>query len=777
MPNAGPHASPRPCREVARVELWATYAEYLERRRLLTVTATFNPATGVLSVSGDALGNTVVVSRDAAGAIAVNGGAVPIAGGAPTVANTSLVEIFGQGGNDGLSLDEANGALPAAQLFGGAGNDTLTGGSGNDRLSGQGGSDTLFGRGGDDTFAWGPGDGSDTAEGQDGADTLQFDGANANENFDLSANGSRLRLTRDVGNIIMDVNGVETVNVTARGGADNVTVNDLTGTGVNAVNLDLSNPPGTGTGDGAADTVTVNGTNTPEPIDITGSGTGYNLAGLPALVNVNGSEGANDALTLNALGGADTINASTLPAGIAKLTIDAGAGADLVLGSRGPDLIIGGANNDVVTGGPGDDTVLLGTGNDSFTWNLGDGSDTVEGQGDTDRLTFNGSNADETFDVSTNGSRLRLTRNVGNVTMDLAGFETVDLNAAGGADGINVGDLTGAGLPTLNLDLANPPGFGGDGQPDGVTVNGTSGNDIVAVDDTPSGQIRLTGLPTVINVLSPEGANDSLTVRGRGGNDTIDAAGLPAGFIQLTLNGGAGDDHLLGSAGDDTALMGAGDDTFTWNPGGGSDVLEGQAGTDTLVFNGSNAIEDIQLSANGSRLRLARDVANTVLDADGIERVNVTPLGGLDTVTIDDLTCTAVRTVNVDLAAATGIPDQHADIVNVNGTSGNDAVLVVAAAGGGTSVVGLAATVNIVNTDPDQDTLVVSTRGGNDFVAAAALPPHVLLFIANGEDGNDILIGSVGNDVLIGGAGNDLLIGGPGNDLFNPGPGQDIVIQ
>ena len=38
--------------------------------------------------------------------------------------------IYGLGGDDTISLNEANGALPAAQLFGGAKNDVLTGGSG-----------------------------------------------------------------------------------------------------------------------------------------------------------------------------------------------------------------------------------------------------------------------------------------------------------------------------------------------------------------------------------------------------------------------------------------------------------------------------------------------------------------------------------------------------------------------------------------------------------------------------------------------------------------------
>ena len=85
---------------------------------------------------------------------------------------------------------------------------------------------------GNDTFVWNPGDGSDIVEGQAGSDTLVFNGANINENFVISANGSRARLTRDVAGITMDMHGVETLDVNTLGGADTVTVNDLTGTDV-----------------------------------------------------------------------------------------------------------------------------------------------------------------------------------------------------------------------------------------------------------------------------------------------------------------------------------------------------------------------------------------------------------------------------------------------------------------------------------------------------------------------------------------------------------------
>src|SRR5690242_9418997 len=185
--------------------------------------ASFSPGAGSLFVIGDSLDNSIVVSRDPAGTILINNGAVSVDGGQPTVGNTSVIQVFGQAGNDTISLDEANGALPAAELFGGAGNDTITGGSGNDLLFGQDGNDILLGKGGDDVLhggngndtltggagndqvfgdagndrmIWNPGDGSDLFEGGDGTDTAEVNGGNASEIFTLTPNGSRVRFDR-----------------------------------------------------------------------------------------------------------------------------------------------------------------------------------------------------------------------------------------------------------------------------------------------------------------------------------------------------------------------------------------------------------------------------------------------------------------------------------------------------------------------------------------------------------------------------------------------------
>ncbi len=145
-------------------------------------------------------------------------------------------------------------------LNGGDGNDTLTGSGGNDLVVGGRGNDTAFLGNGDDTFVWNPGDGSDTVEGQAGTDTLLFNGANVNENIDISANGERVRLFRDVGNVTMDLDGVEHIQLNALGGADTITVDNLAGTDVNQVAIDLGSPPGSGSGDGQSDTIVINAT-------------------------------------------------------------------------------------------------------------------------------------------------------------------------------------------------------------------------------------------------------------------------------------------------------------------------------------------------------------------------------------------------------------------------------------------------------------------------------------------------------------------------------------
>jgi Ca2+-binding RTX toxin-like protein len=693
------------------------------------------------------------------------------------------------GGNDTFTAGNGLATLIQLTVDGGAGNDTITGGDGadtllggdgNDIVNGGRGNDTVFLGAGDDTFVWNPGDGSDVVEGQDGTDRLVFNGANIAETFDVSANGGRVRFTRDVANIVMDLNGVEGIDLNALGGADKVTVGDLTGTALTEVNVNLAGSGGAG--DAAADTIIVNGTSGNDIVDVFGSGTSASVLGLHTRVNVSGSEGANDQLIVNALGGDDGLTATTVPAGVIKLTLDGGTGNDTILGSQGDDTILGGAGNDFVSGGRGNDVAFLGAGDDVFQWEPGDGSDVVEGQDGADRLMFFGSNIAENINISANGGRVLFTRDVGGVTMDLDDVENIEFRALGGADNVTIGDLTGTDVARIDVDLRGPNG-GTDGAIDTVTVNGTLGADqFGAAGD--SGGVRVFGLHTEVNVFSQD-PTDQLVLNGQAGDDTIDNRSLRAGSIKLTVNAGDGNDTITGSDGDDvvnggrgndTAFLGAGDDTFVWNPGDGSDTVEGQDGRDRLVFNGANIAENINISANGGRVLFTRDVANITMDLNDVEAIDFNALGGADKITVNDLTGTDVTEVNLNLAGSGGAGDAAADIVTVFGTDGDDAVVVVGDASG-VSVLGLAAQVSITGSEAANDRLVINALGGADVVQASGLTGAAIGLTADGGAGDDVLIGGDGNDTLLGGLGDDVLIGGPGQDVLDGGPGDNILIQ
>jgi Ca2+-binding RTX toxin-like protein len=416
---------------------------------------------------------------------------------------------------------------------------------------------------GNDTFIWNPGDGSDIVEGQAGTDTLLFNGANVAENVNIFANGGRALFTRDIANVTMDLDDVETIQFNALGGADNIVVGDLSGTDVKQVTLDLSAQAGSGQGDGAADTVTVNGTQGGDAITVASSGASVVVNGLAAKVTIAGAEGANDSLVINGQGGDDTINASGLNAGQVKLTINGGLGNDTITGSKGDDFI---------NGGDGDDLALMGAGNDTFVWNPGDDNDTVDGQAGTDTLLFNGANIAEKIDISANGGHARLTRDVANITMDLDNVETIDVQAKGGADLITVGDLSQTDVSQVKVDLG-----GADNQPDTIVLNATSGDDVVVVTNN-NGVITVSGLGADVTITGFE-ANDRIVINGLGGDDVIEASGL-SGML-LTANGGDGDDVLVGSPGNDILTGGAGDDVLIG--GGGQDVLDGGPGNNVVI--------------------------------------------------------------------------------------------------------------------------------------------------------------------------------------------------
>jgi Ca2+-binding RTX toxin-like protein len=353
-----------------------------------------------LSVDGGADTDTVVPtgtdSGDAISAVAdVTPPTIDVSwDGGASVARVlcETVDIQGLGGGDALTAGTGlatitklieEGGPGTDTLTGGDGNDTLIGGDDNDQITGARGTDTAFLGNGNDTFVWNPGDGSDIVEGQAGADTLDFHGANVAEVIDLSANGSRLFFTRDVGSVVMDVNGVETVDVHLLGGADKLTVNSLAGTDVTRVDADLAAFAGGNSGDGSPDTVIVNGTAGADTVGIAPSGIDVRVKGLAPTLFISQSEAANDALTVNTLAGNDSVTANVGLAGLIRLTIDGGPDADTLTGGDGGDTLIGEDGNDSIRGVSGNDLLYGGPGVDYLNGGPGADQFSCGGAGDT----------------------------------------------------------------------------------------------------------------------------------------------------------------------------------------------------------------------------------------------------------------------------------------------------------------------------------------------------------------------------------------------------------
>ena len=147
---------------------------------------------------------------------------------------------------------------------------------------------------------------------------MVFNGSAAAERFVASANGPRLRFTRDVGNIVMDTDDVERVTLNALGGADTVTVGDLRGTEVRKVDVDLGAQVNTDGGDSAVDAVTVTGTAGRDFVRVSGSGGNVRVSGLRTEVTLSDAE-STDQLTIDTLAGRDKVASGKLVPGTITL--------------------------------------------------------------------------------------------------------------------------------------------------------------------------------------------------------------------------------------------------------------------------------------------------------------------------------------------------------------------------------------------------------------------------------------------------------------------------
>src|SRR5262249_14995702 len=159
---------------------------------------------------------------------------------------------------------------------------------------------------------------------------------------------------RDVDSVAMDLNGVELIHLKPVGGADNIVIDDLSGTDVVRAGVHVDLAGAAGGGDGSVDTVTVNGAAGNEIITVFSSAGIIGVSGSSAPVAIFNAE-SGDQLVVNGGAGNDTIDASSLPLGTITLTLDGGAGDDMLFGAQGSETLLGGLGSDVLNGGIGAD--------------------------------------------------------------------------------------------------------------------------------------------------------------------------------------------------------------------------------------------------------------------------------------------------------------------------------------------------------------------------------------------------------------------------------------
>jgi Ca2+-binding RTX toxin-like protein len=663
-----------------------------------------------------------------------------------------------------------------ATINGTINDDTLKGGAGNDIITGGLGNDLAWMGGGNDVFIWNAGgDGNDTVEGQAGFDTLRFFADSKDEVIEISANGARTKIHRDVGDVTLDLNDVERIDIRARGGADIIRVQDLTGTDVKQVAIDLAGAV-SGTPDGGNDSVEVYGTNGNDIVTVASAGSKVTVTGLAAQVTISNPD--SDWLVIKTGKGNDIINASKLD--LMGRSLNGDEGNDRITGTKGNDYLNGGEGNDTIVGGGGNDYVVLDNGDDLFLWYAGDGKDTVYCGTGTDTVRVTGSNAGEILGVSTDlGNMVASYNGATSVVADYVA--RLQIRALGGADRIDLFDLTDSHVRQVAVDLAATAGGTlADASVDSVNVGGTLTDDIIDIGWTGSG-VRVTGLAARIDITHA-GATDILSIYGDNGNDTILAGSMPGGKMRLQLNGGAGDDVIMGSAGNDTliggagndvAFLGAGNDQFIWNAGDGNDKIDGQAGIDTLVVRGSPANDAFEVRGNDSNQAVFVS-GSTTLTSDDVERFQLSTYNGQDYVQIDQYTLANTTLTQVAIDLGQGAADGEADAVVVNGTFGDDQVT-IAMAGSVVSVTGLHAQVSIAHAD-SQDLLSISSYGGDDVIDAASLAAGIMQLKLEGGSGNNTITGSAGNDTLYGWDGKDVLRGGAGADTILGGNDSDSLV-
>jgi len=742
------------------------------------------------------------------------------------VATLTTINVSGAALTDGL--DDLNVDLSglgdvdfAFNIFGGAGNDTVTGSNLAENLNfvGGAGDDWMNGPGGDfgTTVSMDGGAGNDTINVTTGKVTDDsFVSISSVEHLTAStALDAQLGAKADAAGII---------SITGAAGNDTVFVdaafnNDL------AVNLGFS-------GDGGADSINAGASpsavtfygdgNSIDSDDtlVGGSGSGDNLVvtadGWRAdLANVSGIEtftvdedGDNDiefefydGNFTGVAGGVITVDASDLddtggdlPEGV--LTVTAGgvtAGAFSVIGGTGNDIIVTGSGNDIINAGIGNNSVSAGAGNDSIT--AGAGNDTIDGGTGND--TINAGDGDNT--VTGGIGNDTIITGSGNDTI-FAGDGSDNVSSGGGNDQIagDVVDAAVGGNDTIDAGSGNDIIIGAFGKD---SITGGAGTDVFMYTKlTDSSGIMAVNVDEITDFTSGTDIIDFRYVFIGTPMDgaTIDFVGngvnfadAQAGVSPLTADVQAvfqQDEQVLWVDVDNNGVLDGKDlrikltgiPTLT-----GADVLDGQK-VGSIVLNsgesfyGTIANDSVTIADQASNVTVDGGAGNdTIMIGDDVG--DVTVLGGAD----DDTIISGNDSADASTDAVPGTV--YTAGTTIDGGAGNDTLYLdhgddisAATVTGIETVVLMHSTVTMTVAQHNSFTNIndgdIGTADTINLVGGGSLTgdPDVETYVLGAADTQIIfndsnahtVTGGGANDSITGGSGNDVLTGGGGNDTF-----------
>ena len=276
------------------------------------------------------------------------------------IAGPGTDELHGGGGNDTFvagsgpcTMDGEGGPNDTDTFTGGSGTVTMNGGQGSNIYHCGTGTAIIQGGPGSDLIYWDAGDGNATIDGgadsaSDTIDRLQMRGAAGLNDFTASANGTGVTVAAPGATV--GASNINVLNIDGTGAAGTTVINDLSGTTVQVVGLNLDE---VGNPDSFQSQIQLNGPTSPRTINVgeftmqgnvVFNGTGIPVSGNVMLITGLGptvlASNDDNAVTMNLGGGGNTvgINTQTLHG---VLTVNGNAGGDTfnVQGVSGPTFI------------------------------------------------------------------------------------------------------------------------------------------------------------------------------------------------------------------------------------------------------------------------------------------------------------------------------------------------------------------------------------------------------------------------------------------------------